>query len=232
MQAVILAGGLGTRLRPVTQEIPKPMVRVNGVPYLEHQLRLLAKQGIRSVVLLTGYLGDQIEEYFGDGQRLGMKISYSREETPLGTGGALRMARALLHERFLLIYGDSLLPMNYETVLDRLTQSGATGLVVVYDNRYGDTSVANNIALDRNGFVARYEKRVPADPSLTHVEAGVLAFRREVVDLIPEGVVSLEQQVFPALIARSALIGLETRERFYDIGTPERLRVIEQFLSA
>ena len=113
MQTVILAGGLGTRLGALTRKIPKPMAPVAGMPYLEHQLRLLERQSLRDVLLLTGYLGDQIESYFGNGGRLGLRIRYSRERRPLGTGGALREARRLLDESFLLMYGDSLLPIDY-----------------------------------------------------------------------------------------------------------------------
>ena len=147
MQAVILAGGLGTRLGPITARVPKPMVPVAGVPYLEHQLRLLERQSIRNVVVLTGYLGNMVEEYFGDGRRLGLSIRYSRENTPLGTGGALRLAAQLLDEQFLVIYGDSYLAIDYRDVAQSLAVSGATGLVVVYDNRLADTSVRNNICL-------------------------------------------------------------------------------------
>lgn len=231
MQAVILAGGLGTRLWPVTKEVPKPMVPVAGVPYLEHQLRLLARQEIRDVVLLTGYLGEQVEQYFGDGGRLGLRVRYSREQTPLGTGGALREARPLLAEDFLLIYGDSYLPLDYREPLNALRRSPATGVVVVYDDREGATTVTNNIALDPEGYVRRYDKDKPGDPDLRYVEAGVLAFRAAVLDEIaPEGVASLEKETFPRLIARRSLLGFSTTQRFYDIGTPERLRVIEEYL--
>src|SRR5579859_7545835 len=109
MQAVILAGGLGTRLWPLTKVVPKPMVQVAGVPYLEHQLHLLKKQHISDIVILNGYLGDQIEEYFGDGVWQDVSIRYSRELQPLGTGGALREASPLLAATFVLIYGDSYL---------------------------------------------------------------------------------------------------------------------------
>src|SRR2546426_1133852 len=111
MQAVILAGGLGTRLWPLTKEIPKPMAPVAGAPYLEHQLRYLAGQSIVEILLLTGYLGDQIENYFGDGAGFGLRIRYSREAAPIGTGGALRQALPLLSPEFLVIYGDSFLPI-------------------------------------------------------------------------------------------------------------------------
>ena len=126
MQVVILAGGLGTRLGPLTRPHPKPMVPVKGVPYLEHQLRLLARQGLTDIVLLTGYLGEQIEEYFGDGDRMGLRLRYSRELEPLGTGGALRQARPLLEEAFLVIYGDSYLRIDYAAV-GRVALTGARG---------------------------------------------------------------------------------------------------------
>jgi mannose-1-phosphate guanylyltransferase len=230
MQAVILAGGLGTRLLPLTEAIPKPMVSVAGVPYLEHQLRLLAEQDIRDVLLLTGYLGEQIEAHFGDGSRMGLRIAYSRESSPLGTGGALREARDKLEHAFLIIYGDSYLPIAYREAFEHLIATGAEGLVVVYDNSLADTSVKNNIDLDDGGRVARYEKDSP--DRLSYVEAGVLALRRSVVDLMPtEGAVSLEKEIFPKLIARRQLAAFVTRQRFYDIGTPDRLRLIETVLA-
>lgn len=229
-QAVILAGGLGTRLWPITKEVPKPMVPVAGAPYLEHQLKLLQRQGFRDIVLLTGYLGEQIETHFGDGSRWDLRIKYSRETTPLGTGGALREALPLLHDDFLLLYGDSFLPMNYAGVLGRLRETSTLATVVVYDNRLADTSVKNNIALTTNGFVARYDKDRAQDTELTHVEAGVLALTRGAVELIPTGKVSLEQEIFPRLIEQRQLSALSTTQRFYDIGTPDRLRVIEEYL--
>jgi len=231
MQAVILAGGLGTRLWPLTRTVPKPMVPVAGVPYLEHQLRLLAKQGIRSILILTGYLGEQIEEYFGDGSKLGLAIGYSREQAPAGTGGALRDACEKLAETVLVIYGDSYLPVDYTATLAMLEGSSAAGLLVVYDNRLSDTSVKNNVDVDASGYVTRYEKDSPGP--LGYVEAGVLAFRREVVSMIaPEGLVSLEKETFPRLIASRRLIAQITTQRFYDIGTPDRLKAIEEFLAA
>jgi NDP-sugar pyrophosphorylase family protein len=232
MQAVILAGGLGTRLWPLTKEIPKPMVPVAGVPYLEHQLRLLARQSIDDIVLLTGYLGSQIEEHFGDGATLKLNIRYSREPQPLGTGGALREARHLLADLFVLIYGDSYLPIQYAQVADRLAASDAMAVMVVYRDPAGETSVRSNVAIDESGLVLRYDKTALDDPELQYIEAGVLALRRAVVDLIPaHDTVSLEQQVFPMLIGRRQLLGMPTSQRFYDIGTPERLKAIEAFLA-
>jgi mannose-1-phosphate guanylyltransferase len=235
MQTVILAGGLGTRLGALTRKIPKPMAPVAGMPYLEHQLRLLERQSLRDVLLLTGYLGDQIESYFGNGGRLGLRLRYSRERRPLGTGGALREARRLLDDRFLLMYGDSLLPIEYAGAARRLQDSAALGVIVVYQDPSGDTAVRPNVALDRSGLVARYDKSAATDAGLEYVEAGVSCFRRDVLDLIPDGApdgdpVSFEQCVFPRLIDRRQLAGLPTQQRFYDIGTPDRLRVIEEYL--
>jgi NDP-sugar pyrophosphorylase family protein len=231
MQAVILAGGLGTRLGAITQHVPKPMVPVAGKPYLEHQIVLLRNQGIAEIVLLTGYLGEQIKRYFGDGSAWGVSIRYSQEATPVGTGGALRDARKLLAPQFLLIYGDSYLPLDYGDVLCKLAATQVCGVMVVYANSLGDTSVRNNVALG-GSLISRYDK-TGDDPELRYVEAGVLAFERTLVDRIPsQGVVSLEQQIFPALIAEKQMAAYVTTQRFYDIGTPDRLRAIEAFLTS
>jgi NDP-sugar pyrophosphorylase family protein len=226
MQAVILAGGLGTRLWPLTKTVPKPMVPIEGVPYLEHQLRLLREQSITDIVLLIGYLGEQIEEHFGDGSDFGLSIAYSREESPLGTGGAIREASEYLADSFLVIYGDSYLPIDYAAVLMSLNDSSASGIVTVYDNGSEDTGVTNNIALDDDGYIAKYVKDCPEDPELRYVEAGVLGLTKSMVASIPKGKVSLEEEMFPSLIAQHQMLGFVTTQRFYDIGTPDRLQRI------
>lgn len=230
MQVVILAGGLGTRLGPLTRTTPKPMVPVKGVPYLEHQLRLLGRQGLTDIVLLTGYLGEQIEEYFGDGDRMGLRLRYSREFEPLGTGGALRQARPLLEEAFLVIYGDSYLRIDYAAVGALLSRAPA--VMAVHRDPLGETSVRPNVALDYDGALLRYDKRAADGAGLEYIEAGVLALRRSVLDLIPPtGAVSLEERIFPVLIRHRQLWGFPTSQRFYDIGTPQRLQAIEAYLA-
>lgn len=232
MQAVILAGGLGTRLWPLTREVPKPMVPVAGMPYLEHQLRLLRRQEILDIVILVGYLGEQVEEYFGNGSRLGVSVRYSREERLLGTGGALRQAKSLLQESFLVLYGDSYLPIDYREVHGRLATSEAPAVLVVYDNLREDTRVKNNIAVDEAFYVVRYEKNAPDASGLTHVDAGVLAFHRAALELCGSEVYSLENELYPRLIARRQLLAWPTGQRFYDIGTPEGLQSIESYLAS
>lgn len=233
MQAVILAGGLGTRLGDITKSVPKPMVLVAGRPYLEHQLVELRRQGVKDILLLTGYLGEQIEAHFRDGANFGLSVQYSREETPKGTGGGLRDAANLLADEFLLIYGDSYQPIDYRAVLSRLdVDRAAVGVAVLYDNAES-TTVPNNIAVDDAGYVVRYEKDAPQASDLRYVEAGVLAFRRGVTEFLPQGrPVSLEKDLFPVLIAHRQLLGFPTQQRFYDIGTPDRLKVIERLFSS
>lgn len=231
MQAVILAGGLGTRLWPITNTISKPMVPVAGKPYLYYQITVLRQQGISNIVLLTGYLGDQIEQYFGDGSAFGVSIRYSREDHPLGTGGALREAHHLLAAEFLLIYGDSYLPIRYPKVLADLTEHQSAAVIVIYDNALADTTVQNNIAIDEHCLVTSYEK-LSSRTDLAYVDAGVLAMQKSVLDYIPpSSPVSLEQQIFPKLISERQLTAHVTSNRFYDIGTPDRLRAFEAFIT-
>jgi NDP-sugar pyrophosphorylase family protein len=234
MQVVILAGGLGTRLGALTRTMPKPMAPVAGAPYLEHQLRLLAERQLTDVVLLTGYLGEQIEQYFGDGRALGLRLRYSREMQPLGTGGALRQAGALLAESFLVIYGDSYLPIDYRAVGNLLrADPNAAAVMAVYRDAAGETGVRPNVALGPGGLALRYDKRAATeDAELRYIEAGVVALRRTVLKLIPPaGAASLEQEVFPLLVQRGQLLVYPTARRFYDIGTPERLKALEAYLA-
>jgi NDP-sugar pyrophosphorylase family protein len=228
---VILAGGLGTRLWPLTSTVSKPMVPVAGRPYLHYQLTNLRDQGVSEILLLTGYLGEQIEQHFGNGTSLGLSISYSREEVPLGTGGALLNAAALLAPEFLLIYGDSYLPIQYQPVCERFEQTKSQAVIVIYDNSIADTSVRNNIAVDAECLVTRYQKNRPHG-DLKYVDAGVLALRRSALDLLPRrsSPISLEEELYPELIAAGHLSGYITATRFFDIGTPERLQAFEAYL--
>jgi NDP-sugar pyrophosphorylase family protein len=230
MQAVILAGGLGTRLWPLTATVPKPMTPAAGKPYLAWQLEELSRQSIRDILLLTGYLGEQIEDYFGDGDSLGLRIRYSREAQPMGTGGALRDARAGLDSTFLLIYGDSYLPISYQQPMLALESSGTLAVMVVTDNRVTPSGVPGNVAINEAGMVEKYEKD---GAHCDFVDAGVLVLRPEVLDAMPpNGVVSLERDVFPQLAERRRLKAFVTAQRFFDIGTPERLETIERYFSS
>lgn len=230
MQAVILAGGLGTRLKLVTQQVPKVMVPVNGKPFLLHLLELLESQGINDVILCIGYKGEQIKNFFGDGNRFGLRICYSEEEGELlGTGGALKQAQGLLDRHFFVINGDTYLPISYGDIESYFTRCGKKALMVVYDNKE-DTSVKNNVELNGNLIVIRYEKG-KSDPDLMHVEAGVLVLSREALDFIEKvHSVSLEAGLYPILIKQRELAAYITKQRFYDIGTPAQLETFEEYL--
>ena len=230
MQAVILAGGLGNRLKPVTETIPKVLVPVAGKPFLRYLLKMLTERGIDDIVLCVGHLKEQVQEYFGDGRKLGMRIQYSEETGKLlGTAGALKQAQGLLQDYFLLLNGDTYLPINYRSVERAFLKSGKKAVMVVYGNR-DNTGVRNNVALD-GSLVARYDKR-GADPNLKYVEAGALIMKREVLELVKLGqAVSLEEGIYPALIGQREVAAFVTEQRFYDIGTPEQLKEFEAYLT-
>ena len=230
MQAVILAGGLGTRLKPLTRQVPKVMVLINGVPFLLHLLRLLKHHGVNEIVLCTGYLSEQVRDIFHDGKNFGLKIRYSEEkEGLLGTGGALKQAQSLLDDHFFVINGDTYLPIDYAEVESAFLKSDKTALMVVYDNRE-DTGVKNNVALDSDLMVIRHDKE-SHDSDLKYVEAGVLVLRRAALDRMKEGErISSEKGLYPGLIQQRQLAAYITGQRFYDIGTPEQKMVFEKFL--
>ena len=230
MQAAILAGGLGTRLRPLTYRMPKPMILIGNKPFLYYQLKLLKRYGILDVLLLVGYLGQQIEDYFGNGSKLGMRIKYSFEPKPLGTGGSLKLAEELLKNEFFVIYADSYLPINYKKVGQYFKECGKWGLVVAYDNRVS-TGVNNNLALDKNLNVIRYKKGTSSKPDLRYVEAGVSLFKKQILRFIqPRKKISLEKEIFPKLIKKRQLLAYVSRQKFYDLGTSKRLKRLKEIL--
>jgi len=228
MQVVILAGGLGTRLRPITETIPKPMVLINGKPFLEYQLEMLKKNGFEDFILCTGYLGEKIEEYFGNGQKMGMQIKYSKENEPLGTGGALKNAEKLLENEFVLIYGDSFLPMDYKSLIADFNESKKLAMPVVFKN--SPKIVLNNMEVSKTGEVLHYDKK--NEGRSNYVEAGVHILQKDVLNFVPENsAFSLEEELLPVLIKKGELNAHITDKRFYDIGTFDRLKIFTQVLS-
>ncbi len=229
MQAVILAGGLGTRLGDLTSATPKVMLPFDGKPFLHHVIRLLSNQGIRDLVICTGYLGEKVRDFFGDGHSAGVNIQYSEEgEKLLGTGGALKQALNLLGSYFLVLNGDTYLPIDYHEVEKEYSRAGCKAMVVVYNKM--DTLVENNIAIDSHKVVVRYDKK-GVSPGLDYVDAGAIMLRKEALDYIPEGIpISLEDGVYRPLVERGELAAFITEQRFYDIGTPEQRSVFERLV--
>jgi NDP-sugar pyrophosphorylase family protein len=225
MQVVILAGGLGTRLRPATATVPKCMTSVGGKPFLYYLLRLLKSRGADEAILCTGYLGEQVEEYFGQGKNVGLKMLYSRETgTLLGTGGALKLAEPLLQDSFLVVNGDTYLDIDYKTIYEDFRQSDAQAIIVAsrcLQNTRRDLKISSNLT------VTRYDKTNSA--GMEYVNAGVMGLRRDALSAVMPGQpVSLEEDIFPQLISHRSVKAHITDERFYDIGSFAGLGVFEK----
>src|SRR5215208_2142715 len=175
MQVVVLAGGLGTRLRPLTANVPKPMVPVRGKPFLEHQLGLIRSAGLTTFLILTGYRGDKISQYFSSGENLGVEIHYVRERTLLGTAGALRNATHLLEREFMIVNGDTLTLIDYRRLLNVFTAADCLGLVVA-SNSPG-TDVPANLRVSFDDKLLSYDKR--SSVGKTHTDAGVVVLDKD-----------------------------------------------------
>ncbi len=223
----ILAGGLAMRLRPITEKIPKALVSVAGEPFLAHQLRLLHARGLRRVVLCVGYLGEMIERDFGNGAAYGMEVRYSFDGPKLlGTGGALRQALPLLGDKFLVLYGDSYLPIDYAAVLASFHASGQPGLMTVYRNE--DAWDTSNVHF-ADGRIVRYDKR-ERTPEMRHIDYGLGVFRASVFAERPEGEAFDLADVQRELVAKDALAGHEVFQRFYEVGSHAGLAELENLL--
>ncbi|HSR97459.1 MAG TPA: sugar phosphate nucleotidyltransferase [Kofleriaceae bacterium] len=227
MPVAILAGGVATRLGPITQTIPKALVEVAGAPFIAHQLALLRAAGIRRAVLCVAHLADQIEAVVGDGRGFGVEVAYSHDGgTRLGTGGALRRALPLLGDRFLVLYGDSYLRCDYAAIGQAFAASGKLGLMTVYrnDGRFDRSNVSF-----REGRILRYDK-TPGLSDMTHIDYGLGALAAGALADRPVGPLDLAA-VYQDLLARDQLAGYEVHERFYEIGSPPGLEETRRLLS-
>ena len=223
----VLAGGLATRLRPITEKIPKSLIPVAGKPFLAHQLELLRSRGIRRVVLCVGYLGEMIQREFGDGSAFGLRLDYAFDGPKLlGTGGALKRALPLLGMEFFVLYGDSYLPIEYRPIAEFFRRSGKLGCMTVYRNegRY-DTS---NVVF-RDGSVMVYDKKKRL-PEMHHIDYGLSLFQAAVFNAYPADEPFDLAEVMGKLVREKQLAGYEVRERFYEIGSPAGLSELETLL--
>lgn len=223
----ILAGGLATRMRPLTETIPKSLLPVAGRPFLAHQLELLKKRGVRRAVLCLGHLGEQIEHIFGDGRSYGIHLRYSYDGPALlGTGGAIRRALPLLDETFFVLYGDSYLPIDFAAVARAFQQSGQPGLMTVYRNegRF-DTS---NVWFEQ-GQIKDYDKASRRE-EMRHIDYGLSMFKEDVFSAYREDQPLDLASVMRELVRRGQLAGFEVFERFYEIGSKAGLEELEKLL--
>jgi N-acetyl-alpha-D-muramate 1-phosphate uridylyltransferase len=225
LPVAILAGGLATRLRPITTTIPKALVEIDGTPFAELQAELLARQRISRIVWLVGYRGDQVEKTLGDGSRWGMRFDYLYDGPKLlGTGGAVKRALAQLGDAFFVMYGDSYLECDFSAVERAFRDSGRMALMTVYknDGRFD----ASNIEFE-HGRIVRYEKR-DRTAAMHHIDYGLGVFTAEAFRPYPDGQIVDLATVYQDLLARDQLAAFEVESRFYEIGSPEGVESTEQ----
>ncbi len=225
----ILAGGLATRLRPITQTMPKSLIEVNGEPFAVHQLRLLQASGIRRVVLCVGHLGELVERAIGDGAALGLQVDYSFDGPALlGTAGAIRNALPRLGDSFFVMYGDSYLPCDYAAIARTFESADALGMMTVFRNEgKWDNS---NVEFEA-GRILEYSK-TGRTPRMRYIDYGLGAFRAEAFHGLPAGKACDLTELYAYLLQRKQLAAFEVHERFYEIGSPAGLRETAEFLSA
>jgi len=223
----ILAGGLATRLRPATDKIPKALLPVAGEPFLVHELRLLRSEGFRKIVLCVGYLGDLIEAKIGDGKRLGLQIDYSFDgPTLLGTGGALKGAIPKLGEHFLVIYGDSYMPVDYFAIIEAFVRSGKPALMTVFKNE--GRWDASNVWFEA-GKIRLYDKRLRM-AEMRHIDYGIAVLNAAVFASFLDNQPFDLADVYSRLVSQNQMVAYEVKQRFYEIGSPEGLAELNSLL--
>jgi NDP-sugar pyrophosphorylase family protein len=233
LQCVLLAGGLGTRMRPFTQTRPKALIPVLGRPFAEWQLRQLAAQGIERVLYSIGHGGEMLSEYVGDGSRFGLTVRWISEGNALrGTAGALRLAleRDALDEVFFVLYGDSYLPVEMSRVAAAWETSGLPALMTVLRNE-GRWDRSNAIYADKR--VVLYDKAGPPQSEMQWIDYGLSVITRTVIrERVPPDAVADLADLFNALSLAGQLAGYEAEERFYEAGSPQGLRDLETYLGS
>jgi len=224
---ILLVGGLGTRLKPLTNQTPKPMLPIGGLPVTEHQLLAAKKAGINTVILATSYLSEVFTPYFGDGSKWGMKLLYAVEKEPLGTGGAIRNAAAMVGfsettEDFVIFNGDVLSHHDIAAQLSFHKESGAAATLHLIE--VADARAFGCVPTDSNGRVTDFLEKME-NPITNDINAGCYVFSPQVISAIPEGkVVSIERETFPELVrSGSPVYGYRDQAYWLDIGTPAAL---------
>jgi NDP-sugar pyrophosphorylase family protein len=227
LPVVILAGGLATRLYPVTRTIPKALIKVAGRPFIDHQLALLKEKGVMQVTLCVGKFGEMIEAHVGDGSRFGLEVRYSYDgDVLLGTGGAIKKAAGILSDVFMILYGDSYLDIDFEPVVQRFYTANLPVLMTVYRNRNA-LDVSN--VLMKDGRIVNYDKK-DRDPAMEYIDYGLIVICKEIFDPYPshepfELSLVLSQSVDAGLVA-----SYEVEQRFYEIGSVQGIRETEDYI--
>ena len=229
LTAAILAGGLATRLRPVTERVPKSLLDVNGEPFIAHQLRLLQANGVRRVVLCVGFLGAMIREVVGDGRAFGVEAEYAFDGAQLlGTAGAIRNALPLLGEAFFVLYGDSYLVCDYASAEREFKMSGKLALMTVFRN--DGKWDASNVEFERARILA-YSKK-DRTPRMKFIDYGLGVFSAKAFERVRTGEPRDLADLYGELLAAGKLAGMEVSQRFYEIGSEAGLEETARFLAS
>ena len=227
MQVVILAGGRATRLKPLTNNVPKSLIDIDGKPFLEHQLHFLKESGLTEIILCVGHLGEAIERHSGDGRKFGVNIKYSYEKTRLlGTAGALKNAEQLLDDRFFVIYGDSYLRLDFAAVMAFFKKYDKLGLMVIYKNY--DLYDRSNVVIEGN-LVKQYSKKGKTE-GMVYIDYGASILRKKALESVPQNQAYSLERLFAKLIRKEELLAFEANTRFYQIGSPEGLEEFRGYI--
>lgn len=226
LPVVILSGGLASRLKPISDSIPKSLIEINKKPFLEWQLQFLEKNGCKQVVLCVAHLSSSIENYIQSRPKSQIEINFSNDGAKqLGTGGAIVKARKLLSSEFLVLYGDSYLPINFNEVSDFFLQSNKLGLMTVKKN---DLGYEQSNVIFENGMVKAYRKNIP-DPNMKFIDFGLNAFKSSVFDdLNADQYIDLST-IQANLATRNELIGYEVHENYYEVGSFSGIKDFENY---
>ena len=227
-QVVILAGGRGSRLAPLTDFAPKPMVPFQGRPFLEYLIEMLCEQGFDRIVLLLGYRAESVMDHFGDGSCFGIDIIYSIAPLETETGKRIKLAEDHFDPLFLLLYCDNYWPMPFEDMWRHYQNHDASTLVTVFSNE--DLSTRDNLKVGDDGLVEVYDKSRQA-ANLKGVDIGFMILRRETIEAFPDGNISFEATLYPELVKRRQLLAYRTRHKYYSVGDLVRLPATEKFLA-
>ncbi|MDO8633778.1 MAG: nucleotidyltransferase family protein [archaeon] len=219
-QAFILAGGRGERLRPLTEKIPKPMVLVQGMPILEHAINGLVEHGVKKIIIATGVMENKIREYFGSGGKFGVDITYSHENKPLGTGGALVKAKNLLGKKFFMLNGDNLSDINFTEMNEAHEKKNAVATIALI--KVLEVSQYGVAKLEGNKIIEFVEKPMTETAPSNWANSGAYILEKQAIDMLPNGFSMIEKNLFPALAKKGALFAYMHTGQWFPTDTPEK----------
>lgn len=225
-QAVILAGGIGTRLKPYTDTMPKPLYPINNIPFIDYLIHQIKSFEIYNVLILLGYLPEKITNYLGDGSRHGVNITYDIAPLNDETGARLKHAISKIYDKFLLLYCDNYCPIDYSKLLNDFWNNNSKIQITAYSNR--DNYTKSNLKLEKDGRVAKYDKR-REEANLYGVDIGYALVDKSVVLSIPEKNCNFESEVYPQLVKKGEIFATITEHRYYSVGSFERIQLTEEF---